>query len=306
MTSALFSFTPPTHLSCDWFSGFMEEHLRSALHDMVDPINNEIKSAGTSLSQLPADFFGKKNWNFIQSLCASFIFPIALTILSFCLAFELYHIAERNNGSFDIETVATTCIKFIIPFFMITHCYDILYSIALVMSNLMHVFAQKLSGSPAQLSLQIDEIMTLFKQQSGWGQVGFYNQIASQIGPIRLFMWILAIAIYFVIVGRIFEIAILWLFSPIPTAFLVSSEERRVGVTFYKTFFAVLLQGFIMLVVLYLYSFTVISFNKTTAGGATSLNNANDILWKLVGISIVLAGTLVGTGKVAKSLVNAF
>lgn len=274
----------------------MEDLIRNNLNIFFDLINHQLTVSSHDITQTPQSFFGQSAWDTLIKLCSTAILPLAFTILSFCLAIDLYRMYDKNNGSIDIEVFAFKLIEYILPFLLISNTYGLLDAISKIVNASLNKMSSLMQYSPVQLSQTTDSIMKEVQGKDFFGQLGF----AVQILPMTLIINLLGIIIFVIIVGRMFEIAMMWLVSPIPTAFLINSEERQIGTAFYKQFFAVLLQGFLMLISLYLFNILATNMFKSNASGSSTS------LWYLIGTAAVLVFALTKTGTLAKRIVNTF
>ncbi|HCA30459.1 MAG TPA: hypothetical protein DHW78_10205 [Ruminococcaceae bacterium] len=276
----------------------MEDFLRSLLQRFFSVMNWQLQDAQNNILQTPETFFGHDKWTALLQICASAIMPLALTILGFCIAVDLYHLYDKNNGSLDIEVFTMEIVKFIIPFLLISNTYGLLDAITKLVNSSLQSMSNLMQYSPAQMSLQIDKILPQLTSPNIFGQIGCLLELL----PLTILMHILGMMIYVIIVARLFEIAMLWLISPIPTAFMVDANERQIGTAFYKQFFAVLLQGFLMMICLYLFNILITNFMERTASGLTGLRT----LWAYIAMGNIGAFSLFKTGSLAKRIINTF
>jgi hypothetical protein len=279
----------------------MEDLIRNDLNCFFNVINHQLDVSSHDITQTPQTFFGQGAWDTLIKLSSTAILPLAFTILSFCLALDLYRMYEKNNGSIDIEVFALRLVEYILPFLLISNTYGLLDAISKIVNASLTKMSDLMHYTPVQLSQTVDSIMQDVHGKDFFGQLGF----AIQILPMTLIINILGIIIFVIVVGRMFEIAMMWIVSPIPTAFLINSNERQTGTAFYKQFFAVLLQGFLMLISLYL--FNILATNMFSSNAASSgIGQSSSQLWYLIGAAAVLVFALTKTGSLAKRIVNTF
>lgn len=274
----------------------MEDFIRNNLNQFFSVINHQLIVSGKDITQTPQSFFGQNAWDTLLKLCATAILPLAFTILSFCLAMDLYRLYEKNNGTMDIEVFAFKLVEYILPFLLISNTYGLLDAISKIVNTSLNKMSSLMQYSPVQMSQSIDNIMEEVKGKDFFGQLGF----ALQILPMTLIINLLGTIIFVIVVGRIFEISMMWIISPIPTAFLINSSERQIGLSFYKQFFATLLQGFLMMISLYLFNLLATNMFKENA------SSSGTSMWYIISASAVLVFALSKTGTLAKRIVNTF
>ena len=137
--------------------------------------------------------------------------------------------------------------------------------------------------------------------------------IFEQVGAFILIIIIFCITevIFFVIQTivffRIFELFIVYMFAPIPLSTLASQEFRSVAINYLKNFLAICLQSAIILASFKLYNIIMVSYIPTTVPASlTSWDVFVQILVPMTGYLFVLAAAVFSSGRISKSIVNAF
>ncbi len=244
------------------------------------------------VTQSPADVFGKDFWNSLLKIGTSVIMPFAILILCWCLAFDLYHVYCRSNGTLDMELVTVTFVKYIIPFVCITYTYDILQFFFTQINNMVQqLYTQVNAGTGSSV-----DTSAFVKQVSGmnFGQkFGIWFQLLGPAAAIDIMSVTSTVVVY----GRMFEIVMYWIFAPIPFATFANDSLRSIGINFVKMFCALILQGgFIVLAVsLYLMLIKSVTIQASVQGA-----------FEMMGYSAVLMVVLVKTGSLSKRLLGTF
>ena len=264
----------------DWISGIFGK-----ITGVADGIVNQV-------TQSPADIFGKDFWNSLLKIGTSAVMPFAILILCWCLAFDLYHVYCRSNGTLDMELVTVTFVKYIIPFVCITYTYDLLQFFFTQINNMVQQLFSQVSGGTGNAV----DTSAFIKQVSGmnFGQkFGIWLQL---FGP-WVITGLMSVVSTVVVYGRMFEIVMYWIFAPIPFATFVNDNLRSVGINFVKMFCALILQGgFIVLAVsLYLMLIKSVTIQASIQGAL-----------EMMGYSAVLLVVLVKTGSLSKRLLGTF
>lgn len=267
------------------------------LTDWITNIFGKITDTATSIvsqvTKTPADVFGQDFWNSLLKIGMSAVMPFAILILCFGLAFDLYRVYCRSNGSLDMELVTITFVKYIIPFVCITYTYDLLQFIFnLINTMIQQLYAHVYTGTGSSV-----DTSAFIQQVSGmsFGQkLGLWLQL---FGP-----WVctglMSVVSTVVVYGRLFEIVIYWIFAPIPFATFVNDDIRgSIGVNFIKMFCALVLQGGLITLVVSLYLMLIKTVTiQTSVQGAVAM----------MGYSAVLMTALVKTGSLSKRLLGTF
>ncbi|WOC32887.1 MULTISPECIES: VirB6/TrbL-like conjugal transfer protein, CD1112 family [Caproicibacterium] len=283
-----------------------ENAIRDNLTDFYSVINGQLSTSGDNIAQTPASYFGADRWHTLLQACTVAIVPLAFTILAFCLAIDLLQVYEKNGSNLDAELITITSIKYILPFLIISNTYSLLEAFTTIINSYLKQLIAALHYTPAQTNSIVDSIMASVNQADFGRQFGLWVQT----GTISLISHIIGIFIFVIVIGRLFEMALLWVISPVPMAFLVNTQERQLAFNFFKQFFALLLQGFLMIICLYLYSIvaTRAVANYASAGNASLADFGTQMgsFWGLIGLSVVLVAALKSTDKLSKRILNTF
>lgn len=270
----------------------MFDFLTDWIKNIFGNITGSVTGIVKQVTQTPADVFGKDFWNSLLKIGTSAIMPFALLILCWCLAFDLYNVYCRNNGSLDMELVTVTFVKYIIPFVCITYTYDLLqFFFTQINSMINQLYTQVTMGTGNSV-----DTSAFIQQVSGmsFGQkFGVWIQL---FGP-WLCTGLMSVISTVVVYGRMFEIVMYWIFAPIPFATFVNDNLRSIGINFVKMFCALILQGGFIVLAVSLYLMLIKSVTiQTSVQGALAM----------MGYSAVLMVVLVKTGSLSKRLLGTF
>ena len=114
---------------------------------------------------------------------------------------------------------------------------------------------------------------------------------------IQLFTLILSVVIYVIVNARMIEIYLMVSLAPIPFSTFGNKDQSMIGQNYVRSLFALGFQGFLIMVCVGIYAVLIQSAMFTT--------DIVGSLWKVLGITILLAFTLFKTGAVAKSVLHA-
>ena len=114
---------------------------------------------------------------------------------------------------------------------------------------------------------------------------------------IHVTMWAINIVIFVIVYGRMIEIYLLTSLAPIPVATLSNRELGNTGQNYLKSLLAVGFQGLLILVCVAIYAVLI-----QEIGTAEDISGA---IWGCMGYTVLLCFSLVKTGSVAKSILNA-
>lgn len=266
------------------------------LSQWIDHIFNNTSNFTTfvtdNITKTPADIFGKDFWNSLLKVGMSAVMPFAITLLCYAMANELYRVYCKSNGAMDLELVATTIVKFILPFVLITKTYDFLQLIFTAINGMVSkIYAAVTIGTGN--SIDTSAWAQQISQMNFMQKLGLIIQLW---GP-YLGMALMTVVATVIVYGRIFELVFYWLFAPIPFALFISEEYSNVAKNFIKMFCALILQGGFMIlsVVMYLMLIKSVSLQASIAGS-----------FEMFGYTCVLGFALVKSGALAKRLLGTF
>lgn len=272
----------------------MNDFIRDSIVKVFSGLTGKLSDFTKLITQSPEDAFGSSFWSMLLNLGTSIIMPLAIVMLCYFMTAELYQVYCKANGELDLQLVSTTFFKFTLPFLIILKTYDLL-----------EILFNQISRVVSRMSAKInfDIINGTGTQNNDW-----YNQINGmsfldkmaywiQLQPLAMLMNGMGIVIMIIVYGRLFEIMMYWIFSPIPFATLVNHEHSQIGKNFLKLFAAVLLQGgFIVLcIIIYLALIQTVSVQANMDGA-----------WQMLGYSGLLIYMLTKTGTMSKKLLATF
>lgn len=274
----------------------MEEAIRKQLEGAFDVMNKNTTEITSQITMSPSDVFGVKSWDNMLNLGAGVIMPFAITILCFLIAMEFYNVYCRHNGQLDLELVATTSVKFVLPMILINRVYDLIKIIFIAFNELIINMNKYFTASENafEQTKMIDEIMKTVEKMNFWEKCSYWLEVSMTSWGVEIMGVIIFVLIYL----RIFEIVILWILSPIPSVTLVSSGEfSQIGKNFYKMFMGVMLQGGVMYLVVYIYNQVI----KSNAFDPTSFS-----MFNMIKFFAILTVTLCTSGKISKRILGTF
>ena len=148
--------------------------------------------------------------------------------------------------------------------------------------------------------------MDCFRSQQN--QEGMQTTIeAMDLGPllglylqtfvVQTTIWVLGILIFVIVYGRMIEIYLMVSLAPIPFATFGNREQSQTGQNYLRSLLAIGFQGFLILVCVGIYAVLIQS--------VTFSQNIIASLWGVVGYTVLLCFTLLKTGGLAKSVLNA-
>lgn len=252
-----------------------------------------MQSIVDNLLMSPGQAFGSGFWETMLDICTKVFMPFAITILGYCVALEMYNAYCRANGDIDLQMISTTIFKFIIPFTLITRSYDLIGWLFTTFNSLIIRLQGAFSLDFAENGTgQIESIMQEVNSMNFGERMGMWFQL--QI--LSMGMVIMGCIIVIIIYGRLFELMLFWLVSPLPIATLVHNEQSQIGKNFIKMFLALVFQCVLIFLCVLFYSGLSKSAELGT-GGAT---------WSMLCYTGILIGCIVKSGSISKRMFGTF
>lgn len=279
----------------EWIKGFLIECIMGNLSGLFDSVNETVGSSATEAGRTPQE------WNpgvfaMIRSLSDNVIVPVAGTVLTFVLCYELISmITEKNNlQEFDTFNLFKWVIKAFVAVYLVSHTFDLTMAIFELSQNIVHQSAGLITGSTAVPFESVLGSLPDQLEEMGNGEL-FGLLIESAL--IKATAPILSVCVMLVLVGRMIEIYIYCSVGAIPMATMVNREWGQIGNNYLRGLVALGLQGFFIMVCLAIYSALV--------AGLGSAENIHAAIWSCAGYTVLLCFSLFKTGAVSKSIFNA-
>lgn len=282
----------------------MEELLKGMLLQILDFSN-----------MLPTDFYDTVNASLssygavltaVNNVMKGTIFAIGASMLSLFMLMDMIAVINRYSSDGGI-TGTRIPINMMIRFGIFTFLYC---NLGKVMLGLQEIAVNIATGIGIE-ELNIDTsalntITDIFADMNMLEQVGAFVMILIIFCITQVLFLIIQTTAFF----RIFELFIVYMFAPIPLSTLASQEFRSVAINYLKNFLSICLQGAIILASFKLYNMIIVAKIQTLAAinfsSFTSWDVFMQILVPITGYLCVLAIAVSSSGRISKSIVNAF
>ena len=283
----------------DWINDWLKSGLVSAILNMYGQIftelNTQIGDISNQVSQTP------EQWNsgvfsMIRNLSETVVIPIAGVILTFVVCYELIQmIVERNNmHNSDTFELFKWVFKTFAAVFILTHTFDIVMSIFEVAQHVVSSSSGLLVGS---LSISMDDALTAMRDtlnaMETFELLGFFLETLI----IRLLIFIMTIAAFILVYGRMIEIYCVVSIAPLPLSTMANSQWGQIGNNYLKALFALAFQGFLILICVAIYAVLIQTIPLT--------DNVHTALLTRTAISAMLIFALFKTSGLSKAVFNA-
>lgn len=277
----------------EFFRELLLGGIQANLESMFLDINDKVNTIATDVGQTPVGFNGDV-FNFIKNINDSVIVPIAGLIITAVLCIELISMVVNKNNMHDTDTFDffRYIIKMWVAVWIASHAFEFSMAVFDVAQTMVSKSAEVINTSATISQDQIITLMNTIKDKN----LGELMMILFETSLVKLALQIISIVITLVVYGRMFEIYVYSSVSSIPFATMGNRDWGTIGTNYIKGLFALGLQGLFLMVCLGIYVVLVKTINIT---------DIHTSIFGILGYAILLGMTMMKSGTLAKSILNA-
>lgn len=277
----------------EFFRELLLGGIQANLESMFLDINDKVNTIATDVGQTPVGFNGDV-FNFIKNINDSVIVPIAGLIITAVLCIELISMVVNKNNMHDTDTFDffRYIIKMWVAVWIASHAFEFSMAVFDVAQTMVSKSAEVINTSATISQDQIITLMDTIKDKN----LGELMMILFETSLVKLALQIISIVITLVVYGRMFEIYVYSSVSSIPFATMGNRDWGTIGTNYIKGLFALGLQGLFLMVCLGIYVVLVKTINIT---------DIHTSIFGILGYAILLGMTMMKSGTLAKSILNA-
>lgn len=249
---------------------------------------------------------GLGDWASVASL-SSTLRPFCYTIIGICLLIEIAQVAAKVD-IIKWEHGLKLCVKMVLA----KVCIDIAPTFLQACYAQAQDWITGLSSGGSTLgNTTITYLTPLVQNVSGFGNIlGMFLSTFIVLMAIKICGLMVQVIAY----GRMFELYVYLVVSPLPCAFMPLGNGDGGGVSritskFFKSFIAVCLQGVMMIIVIRIFDVVMGNAILTTLGAAAGNADANaaitDLIYTMLLGAIALVMAVVKSGSWAKGILDA-
>ena len=278
----------------DWIKGILAGAIMSNLSGLFDAVNTRVGDIAAQVGTSP-ESFEPRVFAMIKAVSNSAILPIAGIFLTLVACYELIQmVIDHNNlANFETWTFFRWVFKTFVAVTLITHTFDITMAVFDLAQTVVAESSGIIAGSTA-----VDDTTLLTLQTSLMTlELGELLGLYLQSFIIGITMQILGIAIFVIVYGRMIEIYCAVSLAPIPFSTFGSKEQSQIGQNYLRSLLALGLQGFLIMICVGIYAVLIqnISFSSDPIAS----------IWGVIGYTVLLCFTLLKTGTLTRSILNA-
>lgn len=233
--------------------------------------------------------------------------PFCYTIIAICLLIEVVQVFMRSDVM-KWETGLKLCIKLVFA----KVCIDVAPTFLQACYAQAQAWISGLSSGGSTLGNEtLTHLIPLVQSVEGFGNIlGMFLSVFVVILAVKVCGLMIQVIAY----GRMFELYVYLVVSPLPCAFFPLGDSgggfsNSITSKFFKSFAAVCLQGVMMVIVIRVFDIvmsTAISEALTAAAGNSDANAAiTDLIYTMLLGAIALVMAIFKSGNWAKSILNA-
>lgn len=277
----------------EFFKELLIGGIQANLESMFLDINNQVASVASDVGQTPMGWNGEV-FNFIKTINNNVIIPIAGLIITAVLCIELINLVMQKNNMHDSDTfeLFKYIIKMWVAVYLVTHAFDFSMAVFDVAQSLVNQAAGVINTSAVVSVDQVAEMVALLADKG----IGELIMILLETSLVKISIQAISLIITVVVYGRMFEIYIYSSVSAIPFATMGNKEWGQIGNNYIKGLFALGLQGLFLIICLGVYAVLV----KTI-----SITDMHTSIFMVLAYALLLGLTMLKTGTLAKSILNA-
>ena len=277
----------------EFFKELLIGGIQANLESMFLDINNQVASVASDVGQTPMGWNGEV-FNFIKTINNNVIIPIAGLIITAVLCIELINLVMQKNNMHDSDTFEffKYIIKMWVAVYLVTHAFDFSMAVFDVAQSLVNQAAGVINTSAVVSVDQVAEMVALLADKG----IGELIMILLETSLVKISIQAISLIITVVVYGRMFEIYIYSSVSAIPFATMGNKEWGQIGNNYIKGLFALRLQGLFLIICLGVYAVLV----KTI-----SITDIHTSIFMVLAYALLLGLTMLKTGTLAKSILNA-
>jgi hypothetical protein len=286
----------------DAIGSFFENLLKGAIlanyGSIFDAMNQNANGIQGKVSQGP-QAFSPEVYNVLfgadgtGGVVAAAVLPVAGMILTFVAVYELIHMIIDRNNMHDIETFMffKWIFKTVVAIFIVTNGVMIINGFFTIASGM-------ISNAGAEVSKNLAVDLTAIEASLEGMSVGMLLVTFLMTLLFRVVTWVLSVCVTLVIYGRMLEIYLTMSVAPIPLATAINGEIGNMAKSYFKTMFALALQGFFMFICVIIYV-QLAGSPDMVPGGDAGMN-----ILKFAALTVMLVMTLFKSGGIAKAIIS--
>lgn len=277
----------------EFFKEILIGVIQSNLEAMFVDINDKVTQVASQVGQTPQNFNGAV-FSFIKNINDSVIIPLAGLIITAVLCIELIQVVMQRNNMHDSDSfeLFKYVIKMWIAVFLVAHSFEFAMAAFDVGQHIVTKAAGVINTSATVDASQLKAMVETLKQK----EIGELIIVSLETSLVKWIIQGISVLIMIITYSRMFEIYVYSSVSAIPFATMGNKEWGSIGTNYIRGLFALGLQGLFLMICLGIYAVLVKTVNIT---------DIHKSIFTLLGYTVLLGLTMMKSGTVSKSIMNA-
>lgn len=237
--------------------------------------------------------------NYAVKPLASVMFSMFAVMQFYKAVAYLNDIGAPQGGSVRFETLGLTLGKIGFIYWVITSMSNFMWGLVAAGNWLMAKvqFYGNYKGQQDFTELE-ERVREILNKQNFFERFFDASNVNDSMKVISLLVTACGLIVFVLFYARLLQIFVMVALSPIPIVTLIHDEHKQIGISFIKSFCAVVLQGAVMVAMIYIYSH-VITYSMRGAENLVSM------VWYAAGYAVLLVVALATSGVLSRKIVNA-
>lgn len=279
----------------------------SNLSDMLSDMNEKVAGISTELTTAPDAWQGGTIWTLIEQIAEQVALPVAGTVFTFVVLWELISMLVQPNNLADVDFVSVLMkwlLKTVVAAWFIANSLTIcncFFGVGASMVQKTTDVLGTIETENTQGSVLLQYLTDNYGNQDADAESGDVSGLISltiSTWLIDLIIKIMGILITIILYSRMISIYLHCAVAPLPLATVTNHHLSNIGTGYMKNVFALAMQAVLMMICVAIYGVLVANvFDPTTItldpdNGVTAIKLLTKACWSTVGISILLVYSL--------------
>jgi len=262
----------------------------SSVTGFINDLNKIFNSLGADIDEMSK--IVTMDWNatvlgtWVNNFFHNITYPIGLSLLA--LFFMIGY--TKRAAMFKLNTpenIIKVLLQLMFAKMIMENSLEILNFIFAAVSGLVDKVATYTSN--------VANLIDFIDMKEEWMKMSYWEflKMSGRLWPLQVGMFISKMLIGVICYGRVIEVYLFTVASPIPLATIASEEYSSIGKRFFQHYISVCLQGFLIIVILKFFPLLV---------ATVVASNMKIDVWGVIGLNIVLVMLLFRSGNIATKL----
>ena len=257
---------------------------------VLNSIDKTLDKALDLLTQNPQEM--GELWDIVQK-CSNVTLNVGLSLVAlFFIVSFIFKVSDRDWRDVPFDLFFRELFKLILAKAIVEMSIDLCILLFNWGGDFMNQLVNTgISTGGVYGTLNMEAFKNNFNELGFWDQLWFKLELTTP----AIILWVSNIIIQVICFGRVLQICLLTIASPLPLSTLAGETHRHTAIHFLKECIGVVLQGAAILLLLALYK-GIVSYLIGSIGEIKTIES----IWKLTMVTLVLIFGMLGSSKLGK------